>query len=367
MKIQLSVLTILFLFLVGPNFCHTCTVFCLENADNLIVGRNYDWNFGGGMLVINKKDQVKTAFAYSGEGKSTNNLARWTSKYGSITFGYGREIAFSGINEAGLTVDVLWLDQTQYSGNDSRPSVSVDQFAQFILDNYKNVDEIAKSDKLIRIRPSITGITKVHFFAVDSSGSSLAIEFLNGKTVFHCKNTMPVKVMANDAYEQSLLHLKKWLSGKLMGGDGGMGMKNYVPSLTRFDTAASMVSNCQNANTADIVKYAFTVLDSVQQGDHTKFKIVFDIKNRTIYFKSLQNPKLRYFRFDSFDFSNRSNSKMLDLNSNLEGDVTSKFMEYSTITNESLFNAALEDLGYTNIVLLHQFSQYLDTLSCSEK
>lgn len=57
--------------------CLACTVFCLEADGGLVVGRSYDWGFGG-MVVVNKRNQTKTALVYWGE--SRKNLARWTSK-----------------------------------------------------------------------------------------------------------------------------------------------------------------------------------------------------------------------------------------------------------------------------------------------
>ena len=94
-------LLVLLIALMGTPCGLACSVFYIDRDDKLVVGRSYDWGFGEGMVVVNKRHQLKTAFRYWNE--SSSGLAQWTSKYGSITFvQYGREIAFDGMNEAGL-------------------------------------------------------------------------------------------------------------------------------------------------------------------------------------------------------------------------------------------------------------------------
>lgn len=351
------ILTTLCIFPFVSQTSHACSVFCLDGGNKLVVGRNNDWDYGAGMIIVNKRDQIKTAFTYQGESK--NNLAGWISKYGSITFvQYGREIAFSGMNEAGLVVNSLQLLSTKYSDSDSRSSLSADQYVQFLLDNYKDIDEIIKSDKIIRIRPS----SGIHYFVVDKSCDIITIEFLKGKTVFHYKETLPIKVLTNDPYEYSVNYFMR---------SGMKSIPDYnVSSVNRFVLVASMVSNYKPANPADTVNYAFDVLDSVRQLSSTKFQIVFDIENRMIYFKSqgffnvpYHVQKIRYFSFGSFDFSPYSTSKILDLNTEVSGDVTADFKDYSTEINEDLIKNGWNNFGVKNIYLpsLWAISHYPDT------
>lgn len=112
-----------------------------------------------------------------------------------------------------------------------------------------------------------------------------------------------------------------------------------------------------------MVTYAFDILSAVNQGSYTKSQIVFDVKKRVIYFRTLNNPNIRYLSFDSFDFSSGTQSKVLDLNADLSGDVTAKFVDYSTKINEALIKSAWEEMGYINIFLpaLHLISHYPET------
>lgn len=350
-------IVIFFIICFIVNEDKACTVFCIDKGGVLVTGRSYDWSFGEGLVVVNKRGQFKTALTYWNDDK--NNLAAWTTKYGSITFvQYGRDIAFDGMNEAGLFVSELWLDESVYPNVDLRPSLSLDQYVQYLLDNFSSVDEIIASDSTIRVRPTPSNFTKIHFFAADSSGNCVVIEFINGKMVFHTKDTMPVKAITNHTYENSINYFNRGVPPS-PGSNG---------SLERFYRTADMISKFDPAVSGNVIDYTFNILNAVKAGTWTKFQTAFDIKNRIIYFKSLQNMQLRFFNFNAFDFSCNTASMMLDINENLSGDVTDNFTEYRTDANEKLIKEAWEDLGSTNIYqpALEIISRYPETFECSE-
>ena len=249
---------------------YACSTFVIDKGNNLAIGRNYDWGFGEGYLIINKKNQQKTAFVYWEE--STANLASWKSKFGSITFNqYGRDIPLSGMNEAGLVVSELWLDSTQYPAPDSRPSMSLDQYIQYLLDNFQTVDEIIASDALIRIRPTPGDFSKVHFFATDSTGKAATIEFFAGNMVYHKDISLPVKAITNNTYEESLAYYNAGIPPA--PGD--------LSPLARFYKVASLSRNFDPNSSGSVIDYSFNILNQVALGSYTKFSMVFDVKNMT--------------------------------------------------------------------------------------
>ena len=125
-------LCILFACLI-PQPCQPCTSFCLYHGNQLLFGSNLDWYLDDGLVIVNKRGVSKTAMTYI---NMDSNPTSWTSKYGSLTFNqYGREITFSGINEAGLVVSTMMLLETEYPAPDSRPSLGPGQWTQYQLDN----------------------------------------------------------------------------------------------------------------------------------------------------------------------------------------------------------------------------------------
>lgn len=340
--------------LFWQQFVYACTTFCIDKAPNLIVGRNYDWDFDKGFVVVNKKNQFKTALVYWGE--SAVNVATWTSKYGSISFNqYGRDIAASGMNEEGLVVSSLWLNETQYAAVDSRPSMSVDQYVQYLLDNFRTVDELLATDALIRLRPTPNDFTKIHFFAIDSTGNGAVIEFLNGTLVYHKGNSLPVKAISNNTYDDSLTYYNY----------GNPPYPSDFSSLARFYRVATLANAYDQNSSGSVIDYSFDILNQVAAGTYTKFRLVFDINNRKIYFQSLANPNIRYVNFDSFDYSCSTNSKLLDINTSSTGNVDDQFIDYTTAQNENLIRDAWINLGVTIYQpALSLISQYPDSFSC---
>ena len=91
-------------------------------------------------MLINKRGVTKTV------RRGTPALT-WTSKYGSITFNqYGREFAHGGMNEAGLVIELMWLQETQYPGPDDRFGLDCLQWVQYHLDTSATVAEVLASD-----------------------------------------------------------------------------------------------------------------------------------------------------------------------------------------------------------------------------
>src|SRR5689334_8938780 len=190
------------------------------------------------------------------------------------------------MNEKGLVIELMWLNDSRYPDKDERPSLSVLQWIQFQLDQASTVDEVIASDKKVRIFS--TG-TPQHYLVADRSGEVATVEFIEGKMTVHRQQTLPYPVLANSTYAASL--------------DARNRKRNNDNSLQRFNIACKMVKAFeeQPAN-VPMVDYAFTVLDAVSQGDFTKWSIVYDIDNLQIHFKTASLPKRKSLSFSAFAF-----------------------------------------------------------------
>lgn len=301
---------------------HACTTFCLKNNGEVLFGKNYDWMIGDGMLFVNKRGVSKSA---AGDGIGGGNLARWTSKYGSVTFNqYGRENPSGGMNEAGLVIELMWLDETQWPKPDSRPAIGTLEWIQYQLDNSATVDEVIRNADAVRIQSDV----KIHYLVNDKAGNSAAVEFLDGKLVAHTGEKLAVAALANDTYEKSLKYSASASSPASQS------------SLDRFARAAAMAKEFESAPKTEAVKYAFDVLANVSQKGYTQWSIVYDQKRGKIHFRSLQSPAVKTVEFANFDYSCGSTVKVFDVNSALSGDVTSRFADYTRLANRDLIERA---------------------------
>jgi penicillin V acylase-like amidase (Ntn superfamily) len=134
------------------------------------------------------------------------------SKYGSITFNqYGKEFPTGGMNEKGLVVELMWLDETRYPNPDQRPAVGVLQWIQYQLDNSSTTAEVIGSNSQIRISEKTAPI---HFLVADAAGNVATIEFLDGKMVVHKDKELPFPVLTNDTYASSVQTAKPLIENK---------------------------------------------------------------------------------------------------------------------------------------------------------
>jgi choloylglycine hydrolase len=355
MKIT-SAIAALFLFL--NQLIYSCTTFCINTDSELVFGKNYDWMIGYGLVLVNKSGVDKVAFV------NKDMPARWVSKYGSVTFNqFGREFPNGGMNEAGLVIELMWLDETKFPEPDDRLVVGgVLQWIQYQLDNSASIEDIIASDKNIRITQSSVPL---HYLAADKTGKCVSVEFLDGKLVYHTGETMMVKVLTNDTYEKSVDYLKKHEG---FGGNGSV--KNDKGSLDRFVKACSMVKSYTPAEGKTAVDYGFEILKTVDQDDFTKWSIVYDIKNRIINFKTYDNSKVKNIDLNKVDFDCNSTVRMIDINSDIEGNVNASMIDYTYERNRRL----IED-SYSNVDFLKNIktetkdntAKYPEKLACRGK
>lgn len=339
-----------------------CTSFSFDQNGRPIFGKNYDWHLERGLVIINKRGVSKTAL--EDRTKDFGPFARWTSKYGSLTFNqYGRELPAGGMNEAGLVVEDMSLRATQYPAPDSRPALGVLQWIQYQLDVHSAVDQVIASDAQLRIHPD--GGSGIHFLIADRKGACAVIEFLNGTMVCHTQETLPVKALANSTYARSMTYLK-WHTG--FGGD------RFIPhssqSLDRFVRAADMLKNHDPKSESSPIDYAFDILENVANPSAswgTKWSIVYDVKNLRVYFRTFTNDRIRHVDLQSFDFACQAPVKVLDIDVDESGDVTHLFQIYTQQMNLDLIRHSFQETYFLRDIpddVLEELSRYPESARC---
>ena len=306
----------------------------------MVFGRNYDWITDAGMVCTNLRGLSKTSMR-----TENGETISWVSQYGSITFNqYGKEFPTGGMNEKGLVVELMWLDETKYPANDNRPAIGVLQWVQFQLDNCATIDEVIATDKKLRI--SATGTTPLHYLVADAHGSVATIEFLNGNMIIHKGSDLPFTVLTNNTYDESV---KAYKNSSASGNN----------SLERFTQACNMIRQLNSDNnTKPVIDYAFDILVKVAQGNYTKWSIVYDITNRTIQFKTNRFKQVKALSFSSFDFSCNATAKVWDMNQAASGSISNLFENFDTAINKRIVETAAKE-SEPNVDISHKNRQRL--------
>lgn len=320
--INMAFFCCLMLLCVPINNSRACTNFCLDTSNGPIFGCNLDLLIpGDGLIFINQRGIAKKGLNTTGE------IARWVSKYGSVTFNLaGREFAFGGMNEAGLVIGNMELLDSKFPEPDERAPLSIGTWAQYVLDNCSNVREAIEVDKYVRIEDSAP---PSHFLIADAKGNCAAIEWLDGKFVCHTGETLPVKAMSNSIYDQALSIYKR----------GGPRWWESDRGLTseRFAKAAKRNAAHKTSGESNKIKYAFETLTHIVAVPHTKWNIVYNIPERQVFFRSAASPTLKYLTLSAFNLSCTAPLLMLDVNTADEGNVEKSFKPYDRSANLTVF------------------------------
>jgi penicillin V acylase-like amidase (Ntn superfamily) len=332
-----------------------CTTFCFMNNGEWVYGRNYDWMTEHCLIMVNKRGVAKTAL-------TQDSPAEWVSKYGSVTFNqYGREFPLGGMNEAGLVIEVMWLEQTEYPHPDSRKALSDLQWVQYQLDNCSTVDEVIASNDLVRI--AIRRATPLHFLVCDRTGRAAAIEFLGGKMVVHTDKQLPVTALTNSTYAYSLRLYEAF--------DGDEKKEVFAAadySLKRFIWAGQGIDKWDSDKGGSAIDYAFGILDKVSI-NATMFRIVYDVGNGRIYYRCISNPNIRYVDVNEFDYSCRKPVRILDIVAGNAGNVTNMFEDYTYEANYDLISGAYSETDFLKEIpanLREIVARYPEGLRCED-
>jgi hypothetical protein len=295
---------------------HGCSSFYLRTPGFGVFGTNLDHSFKYGQLFANKRNVVKTGWEAGTTGKS----ARWTSKYGSLTFNLiGYQMAWAGMNEAGLVISTMQLlGKTKMPVPDQRPQLSGPFWVQYQLDNCATVNQVMAGDSRVRIAPN----EQSHYLVCDKEGNCAVIEFLNGKTVYHTGRNLKVNALTNSIYEEALT---AWRTKKKRVGE----------SLFRFALVADELGKKQTfPDKQSLVDRAFRILSRVSRPD-TAWSIVFANRELQVHFISRKNRRMRRIDLKKLDFSSETPVRMLDVHAALSGDISDRLAPYS---HEAGFN-----------------------------
>jgi len=334
-----------------------CTAFVMRGGGTFLLAKNLDWAIGDGFVFVNKRGVSKEAFS-----TGTASPLRWTSKYGSVTFNqFGREFPLGGMNEAGLVIEELNAPEgCRPSG--SGLSLNEFQWIQYHLDNHRSVKEVLKNDPKLGISRLLFNL---HYLVTDRKGNTAVIECAGGKMTYYSGDDLPVPVLSNNSYEESLRTLR------LHQGFGGDQVVSSSPeSLERFVRAAALLEEYRLPAQRPLPDHAFTVLKSVEQDD-TQWSIVYYLPRRWIFFKTRAHRRLKIISLESLDFSCKSPVLMQPVDTEASRNLSRSFAEYDPEQNRSLLNSVfgkLKDLGELAEAaaddLVRRMSGYPETCRC---
>ena len=322
----------LFIFVMGLNLIQSdalpCTVFFLAGSPHATVAKNLDWSSGRGLIFINKRNVRK-----QGALVGTQTPLTWQSKYMNLTLTQdGRDFPWEGLNEAGLSVNVLELDGSEVPpASDPRPAVEMSQWIQYQLDTSATLSEAIDHALEVRVAPS----TFIHYFICDSGSHCAVFEYLGGRLIVHVSGAdLPYAALANDAYAASVSYLKHLLETKtpreIVSGKSDF-------SVERFSRAA--IWSVGYSAGQDETAYAFRGLANVAESN-TFWRMAFNLQAHVATLSTRAAPDLKSIDLMRFDPSCKTPVQIIDLNASLKGDASGSFHDFTEAENQALLNAS---------------------------
>src|SRR5499427_5511853 len=237
---------------------------------------------------------------------------------------FGRDNPMTGINEKGLVMMQMWLDETRYPPADDRPAIGLLGWIQYNLDRHASVAEVVAQAEAVRP----TSRYPIHYLVADPSGDAATLEFLDGKLEVHRGATMPIKALANSTYADSITAFEKAKSNGVV--------PESLASLDRFVRAAMLAGQ----SNPEAIGRGFEILGSVAQPHFTRWSVVYDLATREVHFRTESNQAIRRLALAGLDFSCAAPVKMLDITSGGSGDVGGALVDYTTAANRALIESS---------------------------
>jgi len=316
-----------------------CTRVVFHGAgDQVVTARSMDWKND----ITSNLWVLPRGMARSGEAGP--NSLRWTSRYGSVvTTGYDVSTT-DGVNEAGLSANLLWLAESQYPQFDaqSKPGLTIAAWAQYVLDNYATVKEAVaalEQEPYTIVSDNVPGedrLTTLHLSISDASGDSAIIEYIGGRQVIH--HSRDYQVMTNSPqFEQQLALDAYWqqiggttmLPGTNRAADRFVRASFYINAIPKDPdpnkALASVFSVIRNVS----VPYGISTPGQPNISS-TRWRTVFDHQRKLYFFESALTPNTFWVDLKAVDFSPESGKVLkLDLGPDqrhtFAGDATGAF------------------------------------------
>lgn len=332
-------LGVLALCVALPTAARACTAFLLEGTDGPRVGKSYDWHTREGQVVHNKAGLQKRALTL--DPRDTPHT--WRSAHASVTFvQYGRELPNGGMNDAGLVVEILWLNEARPEPRDARPVVNELQWIQLQLDTQTSTRGVVEQRGALRIAPVAAA---VHYFVCDVSGDCAVIEPLPGGLAVARGASLPVRAITNDTAAASRAELQRRRDLPAKG----------MSSLARYRrTAAALAVPGDRAR-------AFALLSDVEQANYTRWQIVYEPKAQRVAFRTTASGVTHVISVAGLPSSCKEPTLAMDL----DAPAGSTWSPWSAEANAALVSASFEGLGPRVAGLAPQVAAWPATETCA--
>lgn len=289
-------------------------------AGMVITGRTMDW----------KEDPMSNLWIFprgmERNGQVGKNPVKWTSKYGSVVTSAYDICSTDGMNEKGLTANLLWLAESEYPKWDgSMPGLTIAAWVQYMLDNFATVaqavDYVGKGtfEVVSDMMPDGTRMAALHLSISDVTGDSAIFEYVDGKLQIHHSPSYQVmtnspvfdKQLALDDYWKAIGGLT-FLPGTNRAADRFARASFYINAIPQTDDVREAIAGVFSVICNTSVPFGISTPDEPNISS-TRWRTVADQKNKVYFFESTLYPNVFWVNMKDVDFSKGAPVRKLNM------------------------------------------------------
>ncbi|MDH6243720.1 linear amide C-N hydrolase [Mycobacterium sp. OTB74] len=305
---------------------------------NIITGRSMDWELDLATNLWALPRGIRRT------GKAGTNSVEWTAKYGSVVASAYELCTTEGLNDVGLSANLLWLAESGYPKYDgTRPGVAISLWAQYVLDNFATVAEAVEqlqTEPFVVVTEGVPGqdrLATLHLSLSDATGDSAIVEYIDGRQTIH--HSRDYQVMTNSPiFDQQLAINAYWaqLGGTVMlpgtnrAADRFARASFYVNAVPKSDdpeiALAAVLSVVRNVS----VPFGISTPDEPNISS-TRWRTVAHHTRKLYFFESALTPNAFWVDLNKLDFSETASVRKLDLgpgeSHTFAGETSAQFVE----------------------------------------
>jgi choloylglycine hydrolase len=274
-------------------------------------------------------------------GMTPTNPMKWKAKYASVAAVAWEAVTGGGINEAGLSVNLLYLAESNFGDrDDTLKGVCVSVWAQYYLDSFATVAEAVEAAKSIQVVPfglvhkGEVGVSTVHMAVEDASGDSAIIEILDGEPIIH--HGRQYKVVANSpTYDEQLALMKEYegLGGSKPVPGGSQSDERFVRGAYYAQMLPEQPASYQAA-VAGVLSIMRNLSTPFGMDDPdkpnisaTRWRTIADLTNKRYYFEFADMPNVVWVDMDKLNLDEGASAQKFNLATHFDasGQVADKF------------------------------------------
>ena len=339
-----------------------CTRVVLKtDQGTVLTGRSMDWveNIANNLWAFPR--------GIKRNGAAGASSPTWESKYGSVITTIYDIATVDGINEKGLTMNLLYLAESNYGAVGDKPAMCISMWGQYVLDHFATGAEalqVLQTEPFRLVAPTLPNGSPAHGHLAmsDTSGDSAILEYIDGKlTIYHGAQ---YTVMTNSPeYSQQLAINRYWegvggtafLPGTSRAADrfarASFGINavprsvdaNYIKAVPGQNLAAQAVTSVMSVVRSVSVPLGITTRGQPNIAS-TIWRTVTDSQNLRYYYDSATVPNTFWVDLSKLDFRPEAGTKRLLLTSEIfySGETSARFESAQPFTPLTATPAAVK-------------------------